>query len=206
MRKSVYFLRPIGMAGPVKIGCSEYPALRAKTMTTWSPWPLEVAANVPGDHALEHRLHAHFSYCHSHGEWFFASAELIGLIEELRHGSRIEDAVDLTVVGLSPLKGKKKNIAPETRERMRYYQRMNGRLRSASKHFGVHVTMPSAIGEIMRRWSGHWADQAGTGIRPTAEEFAMLEAFIIGLPGTAVPSDFDGMAVDLIAMRAKVAA
>lgn len=33
----IYFLRPIGWDGPVKIGCSNYPMLRLNALMAWSP-------------------------------------------------------------------------------------------------------------------------------------------------------------------------
>src|SRR3546814_12747101 len=40
--KRVYFIRPIGQAGPVKIGCSVGPNKRRPELETWSPVPLEI--------------------------------------------------------------------------------------------------------------------------------------------------------------------
>lgn len=80
----VYFLRPIGMDGPVKIGCSMAPELRLQSYMPWSPYPLEVAATLPGDHRLEARFHNQFRAQHTHHEWFTASPELTATIEAIR--------------------------------------------------------------------------------------------------------------------------
>jgi hypothetical protein len=79
-QKRIYFLRPVGQLGPVKIGCSICPESRLDVFTLWSPVPLEVAASVPGSHSDERRLHAMFDRHHVHGEWFNASKELVQLI------------------------------------------------------------------------------------------------------------------------------
>lgn len=42
----VYFLRPVGEEGPVKIGVSEVPENRLRTYMVWSPMILEVAAKI----------------------------------------------------------------------------------------------------------------------------------------------------------------
>ncbi len=82
----VYFLRPIGMDGPVKIGCSEWPELRLATLMSWSPFRLEVAARLPGNTDLERRFHARFMADHSHGEWFCPSAALSATISDIQDG------------------------------------------------------------------------------------------------------------------------
>ena len=79
--KRVYFLRPVGQLGPVKIGCSCFPEGRLDTFTIWSPQRLELVTSVPGNHADERALHGMFKKHHLHGEWFAASKELLGLIE-----------------------------------------------------------------------------------------------------------------------------
>jgi hypothetical protein len=82
--KRVYFLRPVGKSGPVKIGCSCFPEGRLDMFTIWSPVRLELAASVPGTHADEKALHGMFRASHLHGEWFKASARLTGIIEHCK--------------------------------------------------------------------------------------------------------------------------
>jgi transposase-like protein len=81
MSKRVYFLRPIGQLGPVKIGCSKFPESRLDTFTIWSPQRLELVCSVPGTHKDERTLHAMFAKHRVHGEWFGASKELLALID-----------------------------------------------------------------------------------------------------------------------------
>lgn len=82
--KRVYFLKPIGMAGPIKIGCSNWPENRLKAVDIWSPFPLELLASAPGMNREEGRLHWRFRETRSHGEWFFASPDLLRLIDHVR--------------------------------------------------------------------------------------------------------------------------
>ncbi|MED5538666.1 MAG: GIY-YIG nuclease family protein [Pseudomonadota bacterium] len=82
----VYFIRPVGMDGPIKIGCSNLPDKRLKAMSYWSPVPLEILATINGDEKLEQRFHAAFESDRSHGEWFAASAELLAAIEQIKAG------------------------------------------------------------------------------------------------------------------------
>lgn len=79
--KRVYFLRPVGQVGPIKIGCSVFPEGRLDNFTLWSPQPLELIVSVPGTHANERALHGMFRKHHVHGEWFGASKQLLALID-----------------------------------------------------------------------------------------------------------------------------
>lgn len=83
----VYFLRPIGMAGPIKIGCSITPHDRLVTYTGWSPFPLELVCLLRGDLVLEGRFHAALMAHHSHREWFHPAPEVVALVEAVRVGT-----------------------------------------------------------------------------------------------------------------------
>jgi hypothetical protein len=84
---SVYFIRPVGAEGPVKIGCSSYPDVRLLTFENWSPVPLEIAAQTEGNFTLEKRFHNHFKHLHERGEWFRADPELSAAIEQINDGT-----------------------------------------------------------------------------------------------------------------------
>lgn len=86
-RQFVYFLRPVGEAGPVKIGCSDYPEGRLKSYLSWSPVQLEIIATTPGDLTLEARLHTLFADTHRHGEWFEASALMTETLAAIQAGT-----------------------------------------------------------------------------------------------------------------------
>lgn len=83
----VYFIRPIGMQGPVKIGVTSAPRCRLSGLNTWSPFPLEVAAEIAGDRMVERQFHGLFRHLHSHGEWFRWSPELQACIEQIGSGT-----------------------------------------------------------------------------------------------------------------------
>jgi hypothetical protein len=85
--KRVYFIKPVGMDGPVKIGCSRWPESRRKSLCPWSPFPLEIVAEIEGDFDLERRFHAMFLADHSHHEWFRASPELLATIAAICAGT-----------------------------------------------------------------------------------------------------------------------
>lgn len=106
----VYFLRPIGVDGPIKIGCSMWPEERLTTIASWSPIPLELAARLPGNMKLEGRFHARFAEYHSHGEWFRACPDLLSAIERIRAGTF--DLDELPVTGRRPGPGRR--VDPES--------------------------------------------------------------------------------------------
>lgn len=91
--KWVYFLRPVGMDGPIKIGCSQLPARRLATFMSWSPWPLEIAARIEGPSALERRFHQQFIRHHSHGEWFKPHPAITAAIDAINAGAFDTDAL-----------------------------------------------------------------------------------------------------------------
>jgi hypothetical protein len=88
--KRVYFIRPVGQEGPVKIGCSEWPFKRLDTLMSWSPVPLEVAVDVPGCMKLEKRFHSMFVSDWMHREWFKGSPRLTAVIDRLKAGENPE--------------------------------------------------------------------------------------------------------------------
>lgn len=87
MPSFVYFLRPTGHEGPIKIGHSRMVETRIQPYFFWSPIPLELVAKVPGDETLERRLHAAFADLHSHHEWFHASPRITAVIDAVLAGT-----------------------------------------------------------------------------------------------------------------------
>lgn len=84
--RQVYFIKPIDLDGPIKIGCSARPSSRARSLEGWSPFPLEVVATIEGDLVLEGRFHRAFLAYHSHGEWFHHNELLAAVIDDVRCG------------------------------------------------------------------------------------------------------------------------
>lgn len=92
----VYFMKPVGMRGPIKIGFSEAPMQRLESLARFSPFELEIIATLPGTMALEVNIHSCLWRSHSHHEWFHPTDEVIGLVEAIKRGEAIEDAIDLS--------------------------------------------------------------------------------------------------------------
>jgi len=92
----IYFIKPVGMDGPVKIGWSVNPMSRVSEFMTYSPFPLELVFSMPGTRELDWNLHDCFFDLHSHREWFFADERLTSFIQKLIDGMPLADAIDLT--------------------------------------------------------------------------------------------------------------
>lgn len=96
-KRYVYFIKPAGMEGPIKIGCSMVPEERLISLASWSPFPLELVVAVPGDRDLERNIHECFASDFSHHEWFRPSQKLTALMAALKAGTPIVDAIDLSM-------------------------------------------------------------------------------------------------------------
>ncbi|MES2781915.1 MAG: GIY-YIG nuclease family protein [Pseudomonadota bacterium] len=87
MPSFVYFIKPIGMQGPVKIGVSYTPIKRLRQLETFSPFGLELLVEVEGDKRLERAFHALFLHSHTRHEWFDWTPELQATIDALEAGT-----------------------------------------------------------------------------------------------------------------------
>ena len=66
----VYFIAASDL-NLVKIGtCRDAPGKRLAALQTGSPALLDLISAIPGDRALEQRLHRAFADLREHGEWF----------------------------------------------------------------------------------------------------------------------------------------
>ncbi len=110
--RRVYFIKPIGMDGPIKIGCSQCPGKRLSSLETWCPFPLEIVAEIPGYSTLECRFHRKFLDTHLRSEWFAASAELTATIKQINAGSFDVETLPQYGGTLASLKSNKAEYSP----------------------------------------------------------------------------------------------
>lgn len=94
----IYFMKPVGHVGPIKIGYAADPSKRLASCQSWSPSKLEIVAVCPGDIILERNIHGCLADCHSHGEWFHPTARVLALLYKVKQGEAIKDAIDLNDV------------------------------------------------------------------------------------------------------------
>lgn len=185
----VYFFKPVGCEGPIKIGCSQWPAERMKSLSVWAPVPLEMIGAVPGTFDDERFLHLCFAKSHSHREWFHASPRLLDAI-----------CVILAAGTVAAVRGK---LSPEgsigrSYERMktpeyRRYRSYSSRIRHASSRlrkqneFGAW-DVPDDIEAILQKWLGSQYRHIEP-VPPSEADMARLDAFLAN-PGEhgVVPS------------------
>lgn len=84
--KHVYFMKPVGAKGPVKIGCTDDQKGRVDNLMSKSPFLLEIVASFPGNHIAEARLHRRFIASNTHSEWFLWTPELQTVIDAVLSG------------------------------------------------------------------------------------------------------------------------
>jgi hypothetical protein len=86
----VYFLKPVGMAGPIKIGCSCVPEERLSVLAAWSPIDLELIGSVVGTFQDERWLHRCFADAHHRREWFLATPKLVAAIDAILSAGTVD--------------------------------------------------------------------------------------------------------------------
>src|SRR6188508_28169 len=91
----IYFVKPEGMDGPIKIGCSNKPARRLASFGPHNPYPLEIIAVAPGDMSTERAIHEHYAEELWHHEWFHASPRLIAATTALKRGASLAQAMPM---------------------------------------------------------------------------------------------------------------
>lgn len=145
----IYFIKPVGMSGPIKIGCSYTPKGRLSTLSTWSPFALEIVATIEGGQKLERNIHECFADLHSHREWFHAGTHLIEAIEKIKSGVPVECAINLNKRIKSIRKGHCGGAAwsEVTRQKMSIFHRVRGAMKKTG---GSPYRAPKPIDLIMR--------------------------------------------------------
>lgn len=172
----VYFVKPVGADGPIKIGCSEVPLARLRSLADWSPFPLEIMVAIPGDYGLERRLHNRFFSQRSHREWFHASPELAAFIEKLKQGVPVGEAVDLDAV--TGRMGPTRTNTPERSACLSF----EARLRHQERALGTdrhYFTAPEDVRRILNSLQTYDRATGRSVYRPaTAAEAARVEEVI----------------------------
>lgn len=148
----IYFMKPIGMEGPIKIGCSDAPLRRLEQLSVWSPWPLEILATSAGGFSMERNLHECFFDAHFHREWFNAVPSLVDGILAVAGGASLEAAFDLTARrGSLRSKYNRKPWPEERRVWMSWQIRIRGAERRAKKARGEQMWVPESVWGVAKR-------------------------------------------------------
>lgn len=198
----IYFVKPVGLDGPVKIGCSHLPADRLMTLAAWSPFPLELIGTAPGGYQQEDFLHRCFANSHSHREWFHSTPDLHAAIKKIVASGSVEAIKDDVQPAASIRKKRTRRTRTEIerlllsyRTRIRHTER---RLRKVGENTNWHC--PSDVTSILSRWSGYvyWNGSAYVKVdpvAPSAAEMKRLEEYLAApekhsvLPSWQIPKD-----------------
>ncbi|CCM77102.1 GIY-YIG nuclease family protein [Rhizobium mesoamericanum] len=169
----VYFIKPVGQAGPIKIGHSEYPPYRLASLQTWSPVELEVVSRVEGTRELEKAIHERFAHCHLRGEWFSPDEELVALAEGVRDGRKIEDLIDLKAK-TGKLFRRPNTKSPVAKIVGTYKLRVERARQRGGALRGKHMDLSDEVRAILNSAGGYRQDYREL----TQDEISTLEAFI----------------------------
>jgi hypothetical protein len=94
MRYFIYFAKPVGSDGPIKIGRTRDPQKRLRSMNADSPVELEFAAVAEAEFEDEAKLHRQFDNCHLRGSWFAASPGITRAIALIAGGYSARAVID----------------------------------------------------------------------------------------------------------------
>lgn len=179
----IYFMKPVGMDGPIKIGCSNWPSDRLKQIMVWSPVELELLHCFKADRSIERKLHRCFSDLHVRSEWFKADDRLVKFIADLVAGVQLEIAIDLNDDRGPINKGNvgKRTTPPEMQGYISYSSRLRNAARRVSKNEKHVRALPDDVQKILSKWQGYARGANGfvkLPQRPTDEQFKRLDEVI----------------------------
>jgi hypothetical protein len=169
--KRVYFIRPVGHDGPIKIGCSQDSDKRLYALQMLSPLRLETICAVPGEHHHENAIHHMFAAHRRHGEWFEATPEVLAFVEKVLASGCLPP---LNVLQQAPRTAgsMSKRVTPETLRR----SKITAAVSRAERHgFGFanrERMRPDDVAAIFARW------QYALNAQATDEETAILTGYI----------------------------
>jgi hypothetical protein len=174
----VYFIKPVGQDGPVKIGVSVTTRKRLEALAAWSPAPLEIVVSIPGDRSLEQNLHQCFDDLLIHHEWFRADPRITALMDKLLAGVPVGEAIDLNDRKIPDMSSKARAWVrnPEARLRCSYNMRLGWAERKLNKASNDYWAIPADVTLIMRRWGGIGHVQASPGVHEIARLDQVLSA------------------------------
>lgn len=167
----VYFIKPVGADGPIKIGCSYVPQNRLIDLTAWAPQPLELIGAVPGTLQDEGFLHRCFADLHSHREWFRADPRLTSAIKSILSAGNL-DAARSSLTPCGKIRPSTRPAWTEDRRKRRSYSsrvlRAEKTLRAKDEKGAWHA--PYDISAIFSRWD--------RGTTPSQVELARIEEYL----------------------------
>ena len=174
----VYFIKPAGFDGPIKIGCSQVPERRLIDLTVWSPWPLELVGAVKGTNRDEVNFHNRFKDCHSHREWFHSTPLLRATITAVLRAGDFSPILHLPVIGAIRNVSRKPRTE-SARRRISYAAKVRcaqQRMRNQEGAGGIWRT-PDDVVHIIDVWRGE-PYQNIPGREPSMEEMVRIHEYL----------------------------
>lgn len=149
---NVYFAKPVGLDGPIKIGCSDVPADRLIALGAWSPFPLELIGFVPGKMVDESFMHQCFADIHSHREWFHFTPALGAAIQKVLAAGSV-DVLKATHAPKGSIRNRHRRVkSPEWRQWSSYSARVRCAERKLRKNGdGTCWHAPDDVSRIITR-------------------------------------------------------
>jgi hypothetical protein len=182
---NIYFIKPIGMDGPIKIGFSTKPIIRLETLSTWSPFPLEIIGHVPGKLEDETFIHQCFSDVHTHREWFLSTPALRSAIQLILNAGTV-DAIRQTLIPKDGIKNRsRKPRSAAAKLQTSYKMRIvwaTKRLRGNTPPTEAYYKAPPDVEAIVRKWDYC----RGQYEMPSEAEIARLDDFLANASDQAI--------------------
>lgn len=144
----VYFMKPVGMPGPIKIGCSRVPKERLASLSVWSPFELELLACAWGDEKLERNVHDCFADQHRGREWFNPDPVLMAGIAAIAAGASLDKAFDLTARRGDVRRARRRagsGWSAETRQHFSYESRLRWAAKRLRQKTGLTYWSPADL-------------------------------------------------------------
>ncbi len=167
--RRVYFIKPEGMDGPVKIGCSTAPERRVSELNTWVPFRLELVACAPGEMDMEKRVHYLFAATRLRGEWFNASLALAAFIEHVAAHGALPDVPRLPEKSVEPAELRPVDL--DARRAKATATRLLNRAQVYAFGWWERPPFPPHIQKIKDRLPGGESDP------PSASEWAAIDEY-----------------------------
>lgn len=185
--KYIYFIKPVGMDGPIKIGYSQLPNERLLSLSVWSPFVLELMGTALGGSKEENFLHRRFAHLHTHREWFNSSPLLRETIRRILNGESVRDACT-EIPQAGHIRNQKRRKPTPERQRFIDYGRKIRKAKLPGTKIGGYYPHPE-ITQIMSAWQGDYGHRKP--VEPTPDQIARLDEFLADPVGNSVFLTYD---------------
>lgn len=172
----LYFIKPVGMDGPIKIGYSRIPRGRLLALSAWSPFALEIVGVASGGSKEETFLHRRFANLHTHREWFNSSPLLRHTMMRIIAGDGVREACEeIPVKG--DIRNQRRRIATPARQRFIDYGKKIRNVLAGLRNDRGSSYAPPDVTKIMDDWRGDYLHKKP--VEPTEADIQRLDEFLV---------------------------